>query len=272
MPFRVKENQGKIKMKEINIIGIIPARMASTRFPGKPLAKILGIPMVGHVYFRSKQSKTLNEVYIATCDKEIMNYANSIGAKAVLTKDTHERASDRTAEAMFKIETETNNKIDIVVMIQGDEPMVYPEMITEAIRPMLDDGSILVTNLMAPLMTKEEQADPHEVKVVVDKKNFALYFSREPIPSWKKGAKEIPMLKQVCIIPFRRDFLIKFNQIESTPLEIVESVDMLRVLENGYRIKMVLTKYQTYSVDTTRDLQFVENLMKNDHLIMNYAD
>lgn len=254
----------------MNIIGIIPARMASSRFPGKPLAKILGIPMVGHVFQRSKMSRLLNGVYIATCDQEILDYAESIGASAVMTKATHQRASDRTAEAMLKIERETGAKIDIVVMIQGDEPMLHPEMIGEALRPLLDDGAIDVVNLMAALKSRQEQDDPHEVKVVVNLENFALYFSREPIPSWKKGAASIRMLKQVCIIPFRRNFLLKFNHLESTPLEIVESVDMLRVLEHGYRVKMALTRFDTYSVDTTEDLKKVERLMSQDTLAGRY--
>lgn len=255
----------------MKIIGIIPARMSSSRFPGKPLARILDIPMIGHVYFRSRKSKLLEETYIATCDKEIAEYARSIGAKCIMTKDTHERASDRTAEAVLKAEKENRAKAEIVVMIQGDEPMVLPEMIDEAVTSLSRDKSILVSNLMSPLKTKEEQADPHEVKVVVDRQNFALYFSREAIPSWKKGATSVPMLKQVCIIPFRRDFLMKFNELESTPLEIVESVDMLRVIEHGFRVKMILTKYHTYSVDTPKDLQFVENLMKKDELVRTYA-
>lgn len=254
----------------MNIIGIIPARMASTRFPGKPLAKILGIPMIGHVYFRSKMSKMLNEVYIATCDKEVVDYADSVGAKAVMTKDTHERASDRVAEAMLKIEAETKKKVDVLVMIQGDEPMLYPEMIDLAVEPMLKDKSIKVVNLMSGMEDVEEYEDPNEVKVVVDQNNYALYFSREPIPSRKKGAKEVPMLKQVCIIPFTRDFLIKFNELKQTPLEIIESVDMLRVLEYGYKVKMVMSDYETYSVDTMEDLLHVENAMKSDRLLTEY--
>lgn len=255
----------------MNIIGIIPARLASSRFPGKPLAKICDVPMVGHVYFRSKMSKALREVYVATCDKEIADYVISIGGKAVMTSNTHERASDRTSEAMIKIEQESERRVDIAVMIQGDEPMLYPKMIDEAIKPMLEDDNILITNLMSPLKSRYEHEDLHEVKVVVDKKNYALYFSREPIPSWKKGAKSVPMLKQVCIIPFRRDFLIKFNELEPTPLEIVESVDMLRVLEHGYRVKMVLTEFSTYSVDTKEDLMKVEDLMKSDKLVTKYS-
>lgn len=254
----------------MKVIGIIPARMASSRLPGKPLAKICGIPMIGHVYYRSKMSKTLNQIYVATCDNEIANYIKSIGGKAVMTANTHERASDRTAEAMSKIEKQIGGKVDIVVMIQGDEPMVYPEMIEESIKPMLNDSSINVVNLMATLKSKEEQNDPHEVKVVIDQNSFALYFSREPIPSWKKGATSVLMLKQVCIIPFKRDFLIKFNALNSTPLEIVESVDMLRVLEHGYKVKMVLTKFDTYSVDTIDDLKKVEELMASDLLMNKY--
>jgi 3-deoxy-manno-octulosonate cytidylyltransferase (CMP-KDO synthetase) len=176
------------------------------------------------------------------------------------------------AEAMVKLEAERNEKIDIVVMIQGDEPMVFPDMIDDAIEPMLSDQSIVVTNLMAPLKTREEQEDPNEVKVVVDKDNFAMYFSREPIPSWKKGTEEVPMYKQVCIIPFRRDFLIKFNELPQTPLEIIESVDMLRVLEQGYKVKMVSSQYETYSVDTLEDLKRVESEMINDTLIGMYGN
>lgn len=253
------------------IIGIIPARMASSRFSGKPMARIMGIPMIGHVYHRTKMCKTLNEVYVATCDKEIADYIESIDGKAVMTADTHERASDRTAEAMLKIEGEINKIVDIVVMVQGDEPMLHPEMVDDSIRPMLEDESIQTVNLMSALKSMEEQEDPNEVKVVVDLNGFALYFSREPIPSWKKGAKEVPMYKQVCIIPFRRDFLIKFNELAPTPLEIIESVDMLRILEYGYRVKMVFSHYKTYSVDTIEDLKKVESLMINDSLMKVYA-
>lgn len=256
----------------LNIIGIVPARMASSRFLGKPLAKINGVSMVGHVYFRSKMSKLMNEVYVATCDQEIIDYVETIGGKAIMTADTHERASDRTAEALTKIEKTTGTRIDIVVMIQGDEPMLRPEMIDEAVRPMLDDESILVTNLMAPMKTAKEHDDINEVKVVVDQSNFALYFSREPIPSRRKGGEAVTKLKQVCIIPFRRDFLLKFNELEPTPLEIAESVDMMRVLEHGYRVKMVPTQYTVYSVDTEEDRQKVEKLMQKDDLMHLYSE
>lgn len=252
------------------VIGIIPARMASSRFPGKPLAEIQSIPMVGHVYFRSKMSQMLDEVYIATCDNEIVQYAERIGAKVVSTMNTHERASDRTAEAMIKIEREINKKVDIVVMIQGDEPMLIPEMVDKAIEPLVNDTKILVSNLMASPQNRDEHEDPNEIKVVVDNDSYALYFSREPIPSRRGDAGDVPMYKQVCIIPFRREFLIKFNELSHTPLEKAESIDMLRVLEHGYKVKMVFTKHETYSVDTVDDLRRVEYLIKNDPLVDKY--
>jgi 3-deoxy-manno-octulosonate cytidylyltransferase (CMP-KDO synthetase) len=254
----------------MNIIGIIPARLASSRLPHKPMADILGMPMIGHVYLRSKLSNMLNEVYVATCDQAIVDYIESVGGKAIMTADTHERASDRTAEALLKIEMETGKKVDIVVMIQGDEPMITPGMINASVEPLLNDESIKITNLMASMNSKEEHEDPAEVKVVVNKNNFALYFSREPIPSRKKGGTNIPMLKQVCIIPFRRDFLLHYNEMEQTPLEIIESVDMNRLLENGIPIKMVMRKEETYSVDTKADLENVNARMKNDPLLAAY--
>lgn len=254
-----------------NVVGIIPARMGSNRFPGKPLSKICGIPMVGHVYLRSRMSKAMSDVYIATCDKEISDYASSIGAQAVMTASTHERASDRAAEAMLKIERQTGNRVDIAVMIQGDEPMLQPGMIDESLGPLYADDTIQLTNLMSPIHDLREFDDPNVVKVVTDDNCFALYFSREPIPSRKKAKTNVPMYKQVAIIPFRRDFLIKFNELKPTPLEIAESVDMLRVLEHGHKVKMVRTCHATYGVDTPADLERVEFIMSEDKLRSVYA-
>jgi len=254
----------------MNIIGIIPARMASSRFPNKPMANILGMPMIGHCYKRSKMSNLLNEVYVATCDKEIYNYIESIGGKAVMTADTHERASDRTAEALLKIEKATGNNVDIVVMLQGDEPMITPDMIQAAVQPLIDNKGIKIANLYAKINTVAEFEDPNEVKVVVDKKEYAIYFSREPIPSRKKGILDVPMYKQVCIIPFERDFLLEYNSIEQTPLEIIESVDMMRIIENGMKVKMIFTETASYAVDTQEDLDNVIAKMKSDTLINKY--
>ena len=254
-------------MKNTNIIGIIPARMASTRFPGKPLAKIQGIPMIGHIYFRSKMSNFLDGVYLATPDKKISDYIESIKGLAIMTKSSHRSAPDRTAEALLKIERKIKKKINIVVMVQGDEPMIKPEMFAAVLKPLIKDKSIQISNLAVPITDIKEYNDPNVVKVVTDKNNFALYFSREPIPSLKKGAMKAPMLKQTGIIAFRRNFLIKFNKMKPTPLELVESIDMLRLLENRLKVKIAPFKGSLYSVDTKRDLGFVKNKMINDKLV-----
>lgn len=255
------------------IIGIIPARMGSSRYPGKPMEKILGMPMVGHVYKRAKMSKLLDEVYIVTPDEVIADYARSIGAKAVIGRNDHPGCSDITAEAMLKIEKEMGEKLDIVVMLQGDEPMITPEMIDMSIEPF-DDSTVQVVNLMTPIKSDEEHASLNCPKVVVDQNNFALYFSREPIPSKKKwdGKRELKPLKQVCIIPFRRDFLLQYNTWAPTPLERIESIDMNRVLEYGHKVKMVYEEYETYPVDTPEDLKKVEGYMAKDPLVKTYAE
>lgn len=253
-------------------IAIIPARMGSSRFPGKPMAKIHGIPMIGHCYHRTKLCSDLADTYVATCDKEIHDYILSIGGKSIMTSDTHERATDRAAEAMLKIEKLVGEKIDIVVMVQGDEPMVIPEMISQSLEPFNNDDSINVVNLMAHMETVVEFEDPNEVKVVVDKNNNALYFSREAIPSRKKGFSNVPMLKQVCIIPFKRNYLLRFNEMNETELEKIESVDMMRVLENGDRVHMVMTEANSFSVDTEEDRLSVEEKMIGDTLMSNYTE
>lgn len=255
----------------MNIIAIIPARMGSSRYPGKPLALIHNVPMVGHVAFRTAMAQCLSATYVATCDDIVRNYCKDAGLNAVMTGDHHVRCTTRTAEAMLKIEEMTGKKADIVVMVQGDEPMVTPDMIDAAIKPMLDDPSINVVNLMAEMETLAEFEDPNEVKVVIDLNSDALYFSREPVPSRKKGSAVVPMRKQVCIIPFRRDYLLRFNALEETPLEIYESVDMMRVLEHGEKVRMVPTDKRTLSVDTPEDLCRVVTMMHGDPLMKNYS-
>lgn len=244
--------------------------MASSRLPGKPMKDILGMPMIGHVYKRVKMSKILSEVYVATCDKEIFEYVESIGGKAVMTSNSHERCSDRCAEAMLKIEKNIGQECDIMVMVQGDEPLTFPQMIDESVEPMIKNSSLEITNLVADIDSNKAFENPNEVKVVTDQNNNALYFSREPIPSRKKGVSKVPMKKQVCVIPFKRDFLLKYNKMEPTPLEIIESVDMMRILENGGKIKMCKTKYKTKAVDSKEDLDLVRDIMKTDKLFEIY--
>ena len=253
----------------MNIISIIPARMGSSRFPGKPMKEILGIPMIGHVFKRVKMCETLKEVYVATCDTEIFNYIESLGGKAVMTSESHERCADRCAEAMLKIEKDTGQKCDIIVIVRGDEPLTFPQMIDEAVKPMIEDSNVTITNLVADLSSVEAFENPNEVKVVMDKNNNALYFSREPIPSRQKS-KLGSMKKQVCVIPFKRDFLLEYNEMEQTPLEKIESVDMMRIIENGGKVKMCNTNYITKAVDCKEDLDLVSEMMRDDELFKHY--
>ena len=247
----------------MKILALIPARMGSSRFPGKPMAEILGKPMIGCVYNNINSCKIITDLVVATCDDVIFNYIESIGGQAVMTSNKHERASDRCAEALLKIEEQNNIKYDIVVMAQGDEPMIFPDMINKAIEPF-SDRNVNVVNLMAKLTSVNEFNDPNEPKVVVDLNGDAIYFSREPIPSKKMTSDEVPMYKQVCLIPFRRDYLLKYNAMDPTELEKIESIDMNRIIENGDKVRMVLIDGNPISVDTPDDLIKVEKLMKID--------
>jgi 3-deoxy-manno-octulosonate cytidylyltransferase (CMP-KDO synthetase) len=245
---------------EMKVLALIPARMGSSRFPGKPMAPILGKPMIGHVCERVSRSTLLTLTAVATCDQQILDYVTSIGGVAVMTGSHHERASDRCAEALIKLEQLNATRYDIVVMVQGDEPMTHPDMIAEAVQPMLDDPELKVVNLLGKIEGVEEFEDRNCIKVVCDLHRNALYFSREPIPTRAK-AEKIPMGKQVCVIPFRRDFLLEYTRMAPTPLEIAESVDMMRILEHGLKVRMVPTAHNTKSVDTPADLASVEQLM-----------
>ena len=240
----------------MKVIGIIPARMAATRLPNKPMELIEGMPMIGHCYFRSKMSLLLDDVYVATCDQIIYDYIFSIGGKAIMTSNIHERATERSAEALINIERQTNRKFDIVVMIQGDEPLIDPEMINEAVKPLLS-GDNQVSNLMSRLNSIEEARNTNFVKVVTSLKGNALYMSRELLPSPSKYTMPIDYYRQLGLIAFTRNAILKFISLPSTNLEIIESIDMNRFLEHQFPIKMTTTNYPADSVDTIEDLNNV---------------
>ncbi|MAG68952.1 MAG: 3-deoxy-manno-octulosonate cytidylyltransferase [Acidobacteria bacterium] len=244
----------------MRLIAIIPARMRSSRFPGKPMAELLGSPMIRYVYESTVLSPLVDLTVVATCDEEIAEYVASIGGRAVMTSDEHVRATDRCAEALQTVEEEDGVRFDIVVMVQGDEPMTHPGMITEAVEPLLDDPSIPVTTLLGRISSIDELRDPNCIKVVCDQSGNALYFSRAPIA----GAVEDPAIgRHVAIISFRRNFLLQYALMATTPLESSEAIDMLRILEHGHQVRMVPTQHSSHPVDTPEDLQRVAELMTN---------
>ena len=246
----------------MKILALIPARMNSSRFPGKPMKLINGITMIEHVFNQVKKNKLITDLAVATCDKEIFDKIESINGTAVMTSSNHDRATDRCAEALDILETKNKIKYDVVVMIQGDEPMIDPEMISEAVLPLLNDPNLNITNLLGKIETEDEFFDKNCIKTVYDLNNYALYFSRQPIPTTNLYDKA-PIGKQVAIIAFKKKFLLTYMSLKETPLEKSESVDMMRILEHGYKIKLVFTKFDTYAVDTLEDLKKVEVLMKN---------
>jgi len=252
------------------VLGVIPARMAATRFPNKPMQLIEGMPMIGHCYFRSKMCQLLDEVYVATCDNEIYDYVKSIGGNVVMTSNLHERPTERSAEALLNIENDASDTTyDIVVMIQGDEPLIDPKMIEEVIQPVLIGGNE-VSNLMLPFKNLEEVSNPNHVKVVTSVDGKALYMSREPIPSAAKYNQKINYLKQIGLMAFTRNALLKFIELPVSELEIIESIDMNRFIQNQVQIQMRITDFEPVAVDTKEDLQKVEDNMRVDSLFPLY--
>jgi 3-deoxy-manno-octulosonate cytidylyltransferase (CMP-KDO synthetase) len=241
--------------------------MGSTRFPGKPLAHLLGRPMIEHVFRRVARSEILDAVYVATCDDQIRTTVEGFGGEVVMTSASHVRASDRVAEAAERLEAAGAARSDIVVMVQGDEPMITPEMVEAAVAPMLLDPLIPCVNLVHRISTQEEYVDPNTIKVVMNSRGDALYFSRAAIPVVDFARQNRPaVFKQVCVIPFRSEFLTQFAQLSPTPLEIAESIDMLRALEHNHAVRLVETGVETHAVDTMEDLMVVESLMRSTNL------
>ena len=240
------------------VVAVIPVRMGSSRFPGKPLAPLHGLPMIEHVFRRAQLCEQLDEVYVATCDDEIRVVAQGFGAIVIMTSATHERATDRVAEAAEHFAS------DVVVMIQGDEPMITPKMISASLAPLRSDPSVLCVNLVHRISSRREFLDPNTIKVVADLNDNAVSFSRSPID-------ESNVFKQVCVIPFRSECLREFARLPPTPLELAESIDMLRLLEHGRKVRLVETAVTTHAVDTPEDLQLVQTLMNDDELMRQYT-
>mgnify|MGYP001238254079 FL=1 len=250
-------------------ICIIPARMGSSRYPGKPLETLLTLPLILHVWHRCRLDTALDRVLIATCDKKIQMVAKDAGADVVMTSDTHERATDRTEEAVKNMDLDLADD-DFVLMVQGDEVLVNPDIIGLIVQNY-DEHRPNVVNLVSRLYRAEDQDDPNTVKVVAAPGGNALYFSRAPIPSRSRAA-DPPVYQQTGVIGFSWSFLKNFSDLPQTPLEKIESIDMLRVLEHGFPLKLVFTDIETIGVDTPADLARAEKVLFNDAFTSRYLD
>jgi len=244
-------------MAKKKVVAVIPARMGASRFPGKPLAPISGLPMIEHVRRRVLLSEAMDEVVVATCDQEIFDVVVRHGGKAVMTRSDHERCTDRVDEACDSIDA------DIVVQVQGDEPLFEPGVLADLVKPMLDDDSVLCTNLITVIHDKADLDDEDIVKTALNEKGFVMYFSRSPIPHIRVD-NGCPMYRQTGVSAFSRDFLRKFSQLKPTALEVTESVDFLRILGHGYSIAGVVDDAISQGVDRPADVAKVEALLEND--------
>jgi 3-deoxy-manno-octulosonate cytidylyltransferase (CMP-KDO synthetase) len=241
------------------IIGIIPARFASTRFPGKALIDIGGKSMIRRVYEQSAKSKSLNKIVVATDDERILNHVIDFGGEAVMTGDHHTSGTDRCFEALKNLK----KSYQYIINIQGDEPFIEPEQIDELASSLHDDVEIATQMIAAK--NKEELFDAGEAKIVLNEKNEALYFSRSPIPFVRNVSEEnwhlhYTFYRQVGMYAYRKDILEKITKLPVSSLEKAESLEQLRWLQNGFKIKCVVTKYESHCVDVPEDVERLKNL------------
>jgi 3-deoxy-manno-octulosonate cytidylyltransferase (CMP-KDO synthetase) len=255
-----------MKNNRDSIIAVIPARYGSTRFPGKALALIKDRPMIQWVYERTKRSSLINRVIVATDDNRILETVKSFGGEGVMTSPMHPTGTDRIAEVARNIDC------DIVVNVQGDEPLIRHEMIDQAIAPLVNDNTIPMGTLCRKIESRDEAFDPNVVKVVFDKNGFALYFSRAPIPwdregwSGRNDLRDLPyrdvMYKHIGLYVYRRAFLLDYAHMPQTALEDAEKLEQLRALEHGYRVRTVVTEYESFGVDIPDDLGKILHRLK----------
>ena len=244
------------------VTAIIPARYKSTRFEGKPLADLLGKPMIQHVYERTMQAKGIDKVLVATDDMRIMKAVKEFGGEAVMTSEAHETGTDRLAEVATKLNSR------FIVNVQGDEPLISPAMIAQAVDAIKSEPGLPMASLKYLIDREDDLNDPSVVKVVVDANDYALYFSRSPIPFYRNdrgGDSGVDYFRHVGLYVYERDFLLKFAAMDATPLERAEKLEQLRALERGYKIKVVTTEHESIGVDMPRDLEKVKEILKESH-------
>jgi len=252
-------NKGEGKTE---VIGIIPARYSSTRFEAKVLADILGKPMLQHVWERARQSLLLDDLIIACDEERVATVAREFGAKVVLTAKGHISGTDRIAEVVNPLD------VRIIINIQGDEPLIHPTMIDDVAACLLKEESVYMVTIMKKIEDPGLMNDPNVVKVVVDKNNFALYFSRGPIPHLAQNSevKSPVYYKHIGLYGYTKDFLFTYKNLAVSNLEKIEKLEQLRVLEEGYKIKVIESKYDTIGVDTPLDLEKVKDYLKKEKL------
>jgi 3-deoxy-manno-octulosonate cytidylyltransferase (CMP-KDO synthetase) len=232
----------------MNAIGIIPARYKATRFEGKVLADLVGRPVIQHVYEMADESKALDDLIVATDDERILKAVKDFGGKAVLTSVDHKTGTDRLTEVVNPLD------VNIVVNIQADEPFAHHSMIDDMVNALINDASAHMATVVKRITDKDEAIDPNVVKAVIDKNGYALYFSRSPIP-FERGQKAEAFYKHLGLYAYTKDFLFTYTNLPQSHLEKVESLEQLRVLEHGYRIKTVETGIETIGIDTPEDLK-----------------
>ena len=240
----------------MNTIGIIPAHYGSTRLEGKVLADIAGKPMIQHVYERACQAETLQDLLVATDDQRIMDIVAGFGGQVVMTSAEHKSGTDRVAEVA------QDRACDVVINIQGDEPLIDPAAIDAAVQPFIADSSLAMSTLSTPIRSLRAHLDPSVVKVVVDADGFALYFSRAPVPFFRLDTDAPWPLKHIGLYGYRRQTLLWLASLPPTPLEKTERLEQLRALENGCQIKVIEVDYSPIGVDTPEDLQRVRALLE----------
>jgi 3-deoxy-manno-octulosonate cytidylyltransferase (CMP-KDO synthetase) len=231
--------------------------MASSRFPGKPLIPILGLPMVEHVRRRALLAEGVDDVVVATCDASIFEAVTAAGGRAIMTADTHERCTDRVEEAMRSL------RGDIVVMVQGDEPLLVPQAVERVAAPIRERPDVICTNLLSPLESEADLANPNIVKAACAQDGRVLFLSRAPIPFYRKRI-DCPIFRQTGIMAFRVDLLRRFSALPETPFERAESIDMLRLLEHNLPIHGVVVDCPTVGVDRPEDVPTVENWLREN--------
>lgn len=241
----------------MKVVAVIPARYDSTRFRGKPLAVICGKPMVQWVYENAVKCNMIDRVIVATDNPGIADVVKGFGGEVCITASTHETGTDRIAEVSKDVDAQ------IIINVQGDEPLLPSEAIEEAVVPLLNDKTILMGTLKTKIREKEDIANPDIVKVVTDSRDFALYFSRSPIPFIKSRGSDTVFFRHIGLYVYRKDFLLKFTGLPQSPLEKAESLEQLRALEHGYNIKVKETDYYPVGVDVPDDVSRVEKLMKS---------